>query len=66
MTAETDELVGVTDIARRHGTSPGTVRVWRHRHPDFPKAVAFASGGSIYRWSEVEAWLRTRGRRNGG
>lgn len=57
------DLVGITEIAQRHGTSPGMVRVWRSRHTDFPKPAALLAMGPVWRWDEVERWLRGRKRK---
>ena len=52
--------VGISEIAERHGTTPGTIRSWRHRHPDFPLPIAELAMGPLFDWREVETWLRTR------
>lgn len=64
------EIVSVTEIAQRHGTTPGTVHSWRRRHQDFPAPLAALATGPVWRWDEVSAWLarpRPSGvRRSGG
>lgn len=60
---DADELVGVTEIAERRGTSTGTIRQWRYRHSDFPQPVATLSMGPVWRWGDVASWLQSRGRR---
>lgn len=52
--------VGISEIAERHGTTPGTIRSWRHRHADFPEPIADLAMGPLFDWHEVETWLRTR------
>ena len=52
-----DDPVGVAEIARRAGTSPGMVRNWRRRHADFPIPLAELAMGPVWDWPEVEAWL---------
>lgn len=54
------DLVGFTEIAKRHGTTPGTVRSWRYRHSDFPEPVAELAMGPVFSWEEVERWLSQR------
>ena len=52
--------VGISEIAERHGTTPGTIRSWRHRHADFPEPIADLAMGPLFDWHAVEAWLKTR------
>jgi hypothetical protein len=54
------EPVGISEIASRHGTTPGTIRSWRHRHDDFPAPIADLAMGPVFDWHAVEAWLKTR------
>ena len=54
------DLVDVTEIAQRHGTTPGTVHSWRRRHPDFPAPVAELAIGPVWEWPAVSAWLSQR------
>ena len=51
------DIVGITEIADRAGTSPGTVRAWRTRHRDFPEPVAALSMGPVFDWKKVSVWL---------
>lgn len=51
------DLVDMTEIARRHGTTVGTVRQWRNRHADFPPPVAELAIGPVWVWRDVAAWL---------
>ena len=55
-------LVARGDIARMAGVRPDTVRVWVHRHVNFPAPVARTSGGSLWLRSDIERWLRATGR----
>ena len=52
-----DDLVDVSAIAERAGTTPGTVHQWRRRHPGFPAPVVTLAVGPVWRWEDVEAWL---------
>lgn len=55
---ETDDLVGVFEIASRASTTPGTVQVWRRRHATtFPAPVRELAQGPVWNWVEVAAWL---------
>jgi hypothetical protein len=54
-----DDLVGATEIASRAAVEPNTVRVWTHRHADFPRPILALAMGQIWRWAEVEAWLKS-------
>jgi predicted DNA-binding transcriptional regulator AlpA len=58
-----DDIVDLTEIAKRAGTTPGTVRSWRYRHPEFPQPVAMLAVGPVWRWADVEPWLATRRKR---
>ena len=59
---EPSELVGVSEIAELAGVSVYTVYAWRRRHQDFPAPVAELTGLLVWRWPEVQAWLRATGR----
>lgn len=56
------DLVGVLDIAERAGVTRDAVQKWRNRYPDFPAIEATISDYPVWRWDEVEAWLRATGR----
>jgi hypothetical protein len=62
-----DDLVDLTTIAERHGTTPGTVRSWRYRYPPgvpyFPEPVGRYGNSPVWRWADVEPWLATRRKR---
>lgn len=51
------DLVSVTEIAERAGTTPGTVHSWRRRHADFPRPIAELAIGPVWSWPDVERWL---------
>lgn len=51
------DLVGYGEIAERAGTTPGTVRTWRNRHPSFPPPIARLRSGPVWQWDDVAAWL---------
>lgn len=52
------DLVDVSEIAKRAGTTPGTVQSWRHRHADFPAPLVQLRIGPVWEWGAVVAWLR--------
>ena len=56
------DLVGIAEMAQRHGTSAGTIRSWRYRHDDFPKPLAELGMGPVWDWRDVEPWLKSRGK----
>jgi hypothetical protein len=62
MHAASTSLVPVGEIAARAGVRPAAVSNWRRRHRDFPAPVERAHGRDLFRWEEVEEWLRSRGR----
>ncbi len=55
-------LVAPGDIAARTGYPADTIRRWAQRHPEFRALAAETSAGLIWRWGDVEAWLRRTGR----
>ncbi|PZG06283.1 hypothetical protein C1I95_32135 [Micromonospora craterilacus] len=52
------DAVGITDIAKRAGVKPDTVKKWIARHPDFPAPAGSAARGRLWDWPEVYAWIR--------
>jgi transposase-like protein len=57
--------VGITEIAKRHGTSPGVIRSWRRRHADFPGPIAELAMGPLFDGNEVDEWIRSTRRGRG-
>ena len=51
------DLVDLSEIAARAGTTPGTVQTWRHRHADFPAPLVQLRIGPVWDWPPVAAWL---------
>jgi predicted DNA-binding transcriptional regulator AlpA len=51
-------LVSRSELARRAGTTPGTVDSWRRRHSTFPRPFYIGRSPAWY-WYEVEEWLAT-------
>jgi hypothetical protein len=51
------DLVDISEIAKRAGTTPGTVQTWRHRHADFPAPLVQLRIGPVWDWPPVAAWL---------
>ena len=58
------DIVDMAAIAARAGTTPGTVRQWRVRHPDFPAPLVRLAVGPVWDWEPVHVWL-ARPRRAG-
>lgn len=54
--------VGITDIARRAGVRPDTVKKWIDRHTDFPAPTGTAARGRLFHWPAVHKWLVSTGR----
>jgi predicted DNA-binding transcriptional regulator AlpA len=59
------DLVGVPDIADRTGHSRQNVQQWvngeRNGDPSFPPPEGTAGRSLVWRWAEVNAWLRPLG-----
>lgn len=53
-------LVGPAEIAKRAGVSRTMVNKWRERFPDFPEPIAELDMGPIWRWVDVEPWIKTQ------
>lgn len=51
------DLVDLTAIAERAGTTVGTVQAWRSRHADFPAPLVTLRIGPVWEWEPVSAWL---------
>lgn len=51
------DIVSVTEIAQRAGTTPGTVHSWRRRHADFPAPAYELAVGPVWHWASVAEWL---------
>lgn len=54
------DIVDVTEIANRAGTTPGTVHSWRVRHADFPAPYRVLAIGPVWVWGAVQKWLAKR------
>ena len=50
------DLVGMSEIAQRLGTSAGLVRQWRQRAIGFPQPLVTLATGPVWDWSTVQAW----------
>lgn len=50
------DIVSVTEIAERLGTTPGTVHQWRRRHADFPAPLVTLAVGPVWQWADVARW----------
>lgn len=54
---ETEQLVGVREIANIAGVSAPAVNNWIARHEDFPTPLARLQCGPVFYWPEVKQWL---------
>mgnify|MGYP001430146551 CR=1 FL=1 len=63
MTQQSDELVGIGEIAEMAGVSRQAVVNWRVRAADFPIPVTELASGPIFRRSQIRSWLK-RNKRN--
>lgn len=59
---DTDNLVGIGEIAELTGSSTQAVANWQQRHSDFPVPIRRLKCGPIFDWKEVQAWLVATGR----
>jgi len=57
VTEQTDELVGIGEIAEIAGVSRQAVANWRVRAADFPAPVTELGSGPIFRRSQIRTWL---------
>ncbi len=63
MAQQSDELVGIGEIAEMAGVSRQAVANWRVRTADFPNPVTELASGPIFRRSQIRSWLK-RNKRN--
>jgi chromosome partitioning protein len=63
MAQQSDELVGIGEIAEMAGVSRQAVANWRVRAADFPRPVTELASGPIFRRSQIRSWLK-RNKRN--
>ncbi|MFC5081797.1 AAA family ATPase [Microvirga arabica] len=64
MATNTDDFVGINEIALMANVSKQAVANWRVRASDFPEPVSELASGPIFRRSQVRSWLR-RNKRKG-
>lgn len=57
MSAKTDLLVSISDIADLAGVSRPAVSNWRKRHAGFPAPRVQAPAGALFALDDVERWL---------
>ena len=58
-----NEFVGLYEIAEMAGVTTAAVNNWKNRYKDsFPAPIADVKAGTFYEKSQVEAWLRKRGK----
>lgn len=57
---ENEELVGIYEIAKMAGVTPGAVANWRSRHKDFPTPISDLKSGPVFNLSQVRKWIKKR------
>ena len=57
---QTDDLVGIYEIAQWAGVTPAAVVNWRSRHTDFPSPVSELRAGPVFKSSQIRKWLKNR------
>lgn len=60
MSTESDDLVGLFEVAKMGGVTPAAVANWRTRHPEFPPAVSELRSGPVFQRCQVRKWLKKR------
>ena len=60
MVVQSDDLVGINEIADLAGVSRQAVSNWRARAKDFPKPIVELKAGPVFRKSQIRSWLRRR------
>jgi chromosome partitioning protein len=61
---DTDDLVGINEIAVMANVSKQAVANWRVRAGDFPEPISELASGPVFRRSHIRTWLR-RNKRKG-
>lgn len=59
---DTEDLVGVREIAYECGVTRAAVVNWRTRHDAFPSPLVELASGPVFYWPQVYAWLVQTGR----
>lgn len=59
---EPEDLVGVTEIAKRLGVHRDTVHAWKRRHDGSPSPIAEIEQVLVWNWPDVERWAKATGR----
>jgi predicted DNA-binding transcriptional regulator AlpA len=54
-----EDLVGLTDAAKRLGHAPNTLWRWSQRE-GFPEPVGTISGRKVWRFREIQRWAERR------
>ena len=57
MKVDTDNLVGIAEIARDIGVSRQVVSNWRSRDATFPQPVKTLSMGPVFDMNDVKNWI---------
>ena len=53
----TEELVSVSEIARRSRRPISTIQSWRRRYTSFPEPLARLAAGPLWDWPAVAQWV---------
>lgn len=61
-TLETNELVGIAEIAEQAEVSKQAVVNWVARYEDFPTPITILASGPVFYMRDVAAWLTRTGR----
>lgn len=59
---DSEEIVGVSEIADRLGVSSSVVHDWQRRYEGFPTPLRRLRMGLLWHWPEVEEWAQATGR----
>jgi chromosome partitioning protein len=55
---DTNDLLGIAEIAEVGGVTKQAVGNWRHRYDHFPRPVQTLQSGPVWRRESVEAWIK--------
>jgi predicted DNA-binding transcriptional regulator AlpA/SAM-dependent methyltransferase len=58
-----EALISLADLADMAGVSRPAVSNWRRRNDDFPSPVKETGATSLFRLAELQAWMRSHGKR---
>lgn len=64
MRVESNQLVGLSEIAEIAQVTRAAVQNWRSRYEDFPEPITTLYMGPVFNWRDIKKWLVATGRKS--